>query len=198
MEEFRRRLAEDGFDYLDHDTPDADLDALRQIVTGLQPVSLLRRCVEVGSWVGLTARLLSEMVDRLYCVDTFEGTPTDRIGEVGAKYGKRYVFETFCKNMGCLLHFKVHPLVGRSTEFADTWPPDFKLDLIFIDAAHDYPSVLEDILAWYPLLRKGGIMCGHDYCDGFPGVAQAVHEAFPDKAHGVVAGSSVWYHQKVK
>ncbi len=40
------------------------------------------------------------------------------------------------------------------------------LDFVYIDAAHDLESVREDIAAWYPLVRPGGILAGHDYLDG--------------------------------
>lgn len=38
------------------------------------------------------------------------------------------------------------------------------LDFVFIDAAHDSQSVFTDCTAWYPKIRLGGILCGHDYC----------------------------------
>jgi hypothetical protein len=37
------------------------------------------------------------------------------------------------------------------------------LDFIYLDARHDYCAVLEDIYAWYPKLRIGGIIGGHDF-----------------------------------
>lgn len=37
------------------------------------------------------------------------------------------------------------------------------MDLVFIDADHRYDHVVEDILAWYPKVKSGGIICGHDY-----------------------------------
>lgn len=36
-------------------------------------------------------------------------------------------------------------------------------DMIYLDARHDFASVAEDILAWWPKLRCGGILSGHDY-----------------------------------
>jgi hypothetical protein len=44
--------------------------------------------------------------------------------------------------------------------------PDRSLDFVYIDARHDYDSVLEDLEAWFPKLRPGGLMAGHDYADG--------------------------------
>ena len=37
------------------------------------------------------------------------------------------------------------------------------LDFIYIDARHDYCGVTEDLGAYWPLLKPGGIMAGHDY-----------------------------------
>jgi len=69
------------------------------------------------------------------------------------------------------------PSVEAATQFDDA-----SLDAIFIDANHEYSFVKEDIAAWYPKLKSGGLMGGHDYDggpnSGHPGVRDAVHEAF--------------------
>ena len=36
------------------------------------------------------------------------------------------------------------------------------LDFVFIDACHEYSCVKEDIIAWYPKIKKGGVLAGHD------------------------------------
>lgn len=43
---------------------------------------------------------------------------------------------------------------------------DGALDFVYLDARHDCPSVVQDLHAWYPTLRRGGILAGHDYLDG--------------------------------
>lgn len=53
---------------------------------------------------------------------------------------------------------------------------DDSLDLVFIDAKHDYEYVKKDITIWIPKLRKSGFMSGHDFCDAHPGVIRAVNE----------------------
>jgi hypothetical protein len=60
---------------------------------------------------------------------------------------------------------------------------DRSLDFVYIDARHDYDSVKEDLEAWLPKVRPGGIISGHDYADGkFEqgdfGVKRAVDEFF--------------------
>jgi hypothetical protein len=56
--------------------------------------------------------------------------------------------------------------------------PDATLDLVYIDAAHDYRSVQSDIHAWTPKVKPGGFVAGHDYTPKTPGVIQAVRESF--------------------
>jgi len=38
-----------------------------------------------------------------------------------------------------------------------------EFDFIYVDARHDRKGVYLDMTQWWPKLRKGGIMCGHDY-----------------------------------
>jgi hypothetical protein len=50
-------------------------------------------------------------------------------------------------------------------------------DFVYIDGDHSYEAVLKDLEAWYPKLKKFGVMCGDDY--GHPsglGVIKAVYE----------------------
>jgi predicted O-methyltransferase YrrM len=54
--------------------------------------------------------------------------------------------------------------------------PDRDLDFAYIDALHDYDSVKADLEAWFPKVRPGGILAGHDY--PMPGVRAAVDEFF--------------------
>ena len=59
--------------------------------------------------------------------------------------------------------------------------PDYSLDYAFIDAGHFYEDVVQDIKAWSPKIRHGGILAGHDYTKRFKGVVRAVCEAFGGK-----------------
>ena len=38
-----------------------------------------------------------------------------------------------------------------------------EFDFIFVDGDHSYEATLADCEAYYPLLKKGGLFCGHDY-----------------------------------
>jgi predicted O-methyltransferase YrrM len=64
------------------------------------------------------------------------------------------------------------------------------LDFAFIDASHDYESVTKDIEAWWPKVKHGGMLCGHDL--HFPGVKKALEEQFGD-AFKPVDIDNCWY-----
>eukprot|EP01083_Nonionella_stella_P090643 253219_1 len=51
---------------------------------------------------------------------------------------------------------------GLSTLCVKTYP-DTYFDFIYVDARHDYKGVLVDLADWWPKLKYGGIMAGHDY-----------------------------------
>lgn len=42
---------------------------------------------------------------------------------------------------------------------------DNSLDFVYIDARHDRQGALEDITAYWPKVRSGGVMAGHDYLE---------------------------------
>ena len=91
---------------------------------------------------------------------------------------------------------RCHFVKKFSVDAVDEYEDDY-FDLVFIDANHTYEFVKEDIDAWYPKVGKGGILAGHDWCEGFPGVQQAVEEYFtPLKKAISLSHNSVWYVKK--
>ena len=70
-------------------------------------------------------------------------------------------------------------LDGRGSLEAARSFDDGSVDLVFIDACHEYEPCLADIKAWLPTVRPGGMIAGHDYSwNMFPGVVHAVEEVF--------------------
>ena len=65
-------------------------------------------------------------------------------------------------------------------------------DSVFIDGSHNYAECKGDIEAWLPLLKAGGIICGHDYWPRHPGVMGAVNDTFEGSAK-VFSGSRIWW-----
>lgn len=68
--------------------------------------------------------------------------------------------------------------------------PAGSLDFVYLDARHDYASVRSDVAEWFPKVKAGGLLAGHDYVDGeFDqgsfGVKRAVDEFFDHRAERV-------------
>lgn len=73
---------------------------------------------------------------------------------------------------------------------------DESLDFVFIDACHDYTNVKQDIIAWRPKVKKGGLITGHDYgSKRYPGLMIAVHEQF-GKRHVTTGDDWTWFVTK--
>lgn len=134
----------------------------------------LKRAVEVGTDRGVFARDFLQLWngEMLYCVDTWQSYPEmpwDRAGD--------YDFA-----VGLLLPFahRVRIIKAPSLDVAayfgkiETFPVD--TDFVYIDAAHDFYSAIQDIKAWWPLVREGGILAGDDFDDTHPGVMEAVKQ----------------------
>lgn len=49
-------------------------------------------------------------------------------------------------------------------------------DFVYIDARHEKDSTTKDILLWWPRISKKGILAGHDFDPGHPGVVKSVTE----------------------
>lgn len=71
---------------------------------------------------------------------------------------------------------------------------DNALDFVFIDAQHTYTEVMGDILAWYPKVRPGGLVAGHDF--RWEGVSKAVVEFLEEnnlEGNVTPSESDVWF-----
>lgn len=152
-----------------------------------------KRIIEVGVWKGLTTRVLAEnTLGTVWAVDHWQGVPHDP--EQSWLYEHPVsVYTQFCKNNKRYLESgKVKPIKMDSKTAAlalFTWYGKESFDMIFIDADHSYEGCKTDIANYWPLLKHGGLFCGHDYTERWPGVVKAVDEAFKDVTIGP---RSIW------
>ena len=90
-------------------------------------------------------------------------------------------------------------VIKAKTEDAAKYIPDNSLDICFIDAAHDYTNVTNDIKNYLPKVKKGGIICGHDYDNDHIEVIKAVNDFFGKEKvkykRGVLNTSPIWIVQ---
>jgi beta-1,4-mannosyl-glycoprotein beta-1,4-N-acetylglucosaminyltransferase len=154
--------------------------------------------VEIGSFKGRSSSFMAVEIANskkniiFDCIDTWEGSPEHQAGAENADNDviNNTLYNTFIENM--------KPVEGyynakrmTSVEAAKTYD-DNSLDFVFIDADHSYESVKEDIIAWYPKIKPGGIISGHDYHMWAPGVMKTTNELF----EFVRTVADCWWHRK--
>ena len=148
------------------------LDNREQIPFLLNELNLNGEGVEVGVGGGTYSYelLKNSNLKRLYSIDVWSGED----GCITYATMKDYV-RTVQKLWECRERSTI--LVLDSLTACDLFE-DASLDFIYIDAMHGYEHVKQDILAWLPKVKKGGIISGHDYFEYHAGVVQAVDEIF--------------------
>lgn len=130
--------------------------------------------LEVGSFTGLSAFCMGRVCKSLFSVDTHHANSAgqEQMPEITT-------LEAFKRAISLLPPGKVNYFVGTSEEYSALCPNVEMFDMIFIDAMHDYSSVLQDITMWWPRLRSGGIFAHHDVGHwDFPDVQRAFEEKF--------------------
>jgi len=133
--------------------------------------------VEVGTWKGKSAAFMAVEIAnsnkniKFYCVDTWKGSEEHQ-QELYIKKDKLY--KHFLNNIELVKEYII-PIKKYSLTAVKQFQ-DENLDFVFIDASHDYNNVLADLNAWYPKVKPGGVLAGHDYHNDWPGVIQAVNE----------------------
>ena len=70
-------------------------------------------------------------------------------------------------------------------------------DLVFIDGDHTYEATKQDIAIWWPRVRSGGLLCGHDFghprnASGLFGVDKAVREFCESEGLEFTTHGSCW------
>lgn len=152
-----------------------------------------RRGVEVGVAFGSMSIWLTRLLPsvRMICVDPFIGyDPQDGMSDIMSNSGddvEQLVRWRFATEKHDRLELR-----RQTSKQAAPGVADQSQDFVFIDADHRYEAVLEDIGLWRPKVRPGGLLCGHDFCDGWPGVVAAVRDTFGD--NGLYEPtSSIWF-----
>lgn len=151
--------------------------------------------VEVGSWKGKSSAFLAvEIINsnkniKLYCVDTWNGSLEH---QNDSNILNNTLYDLFLENIKDLRSI-IQPVRMSSIEACKLFDNE-SIDMVFIDASHEYESIKQDIEAWYPKVKTKGIIAGHDYHRPWNGVVKAVDEFFINKR--VDKTESCWIHIK--
>lgn len=161
------------------------------VIAGLCQSIGAKTFVEVGCKEGRTTGfVLANCPDiRVIAIDPWIEQPKsdDPTRETYEDWDFAKIEAEFWKNVG--EHKERCEMMRATSEYAaNNWPYE-PLDLIFIDALHDYESVKQDISMWLPKVRDGGFLCLHDFNHRWPGVMRAVADSFPLMRVGVCPDS---------
>lgn len=119
--------------------------------------------VEVGGFKGKSASFLATEIANsgkritFDVVDTWLGSPEHR-DDPDVRDGR--LFATFLANTAPVSEY-IRPIQQASVEAAATYP-DESLDAVFLDGDHSTQAVVDDCQAWWPKIKRGGILAGHD------------------------------------
>lgn len=140
------------------------------------------RVAELGSWKGRSTVALCEglrdKAPELWAVDSFRGDSfigTVEVSDVLPEFERNVSPYPFVQTI-------INDTVAASEQIEDG-----SLDWLFIDADHTYEGVTSDIVAWWPKLKPGGLISGHDYC--FFSVAMAANRQLPK----IEVFETIWY-----
>jgi|SRR5450631_373028 len=146
------------------DDTQVDAKQMSQLLYALGLVANMEGVVvELGSWRGVTTRLLAEAVSKtVFAIDPFIGS------------GSEVNLKTFRERVAGLSNVVL--LRTTSGEAARIWDHGH-VSFAFIDAAHDYANVAHDIHAWLAHSQPGTIIAFHDTDNkDFAGCRRAVFE----------------------
>lgn len=170
---------------------------------------------EIGCWTGkstiLFAQYAKELDGKVYAIDWFKGNPNTHLW-IDAKYiNIKNILIDNLTNLNLLkcVDIIVDTSINASKNFKDNY-----FDLVFLDGDHRYEAFKKDLDIWYPKVKKGGILCGHDaeiivddFNDLFDkvkdkdcshlhlGIIKALSE-FKHKAKLVDNNDVIWYIEK--
>lgn len=147
----------------------------------LSQVHPAKNIIEIGSYRGASMLWLAwaNQAEHIVCIDPWVSSPITE----GAPELIDDIFAAYELNVRLALdRFRTRTTTVRdrsenvSTAILDGWA-----DMVFIDGDHTKEAVRHDLHLYWPKVRAGGIMTGHDYSDltvhpDHRGIVEAVNE----------------------
>jgi hypothetical protein len=147
----------------------------------------IHSAVEVGVYEGENAEsMLRQGIEFLHLVDPYKahmnhGIDTDKPTYPVTQEEMRLAKALTIKRLEQWR--EKYNLIERTSEEAAMMFIDNTIDYVYIDSIHSYDQVKKDIELWFPKVRIGGVLGGHDYAMGshkgdvgYLGLQHAVNE----------------------
>ena len=129
--------------------------------------------VEIGAFKGRSTIAMCELIElynkniRFITIDHFQGSWEHQDDPT-----IKNLYDIFLKNT--TEYSKSFEILPFHSSQASRGFLSRSIDFLYIDGSHDYESVKQDLNIWFPKIKNGGTIAGHDYEWG--GVKQAVNE----------------------
>ena len=153
--------------------------------------------VEIGSWLGQSTIFVANKIKqkklnvKFYTIDFFDNHHDEEC-KLDVVVEKK-IHDTFLDNIEPVKEY-ITSINGDSTEVYKQFE-DESIDIIFIDGDHSHEGFIKDIKLWYPKVKTGGIVSGHDYIWGGNGVKPIIDSFSGFKARPYISGD-VWFYKK--
>uniref|UniRef100_A0A6H1ZVW4 Putative methyltransferase n=1 Tax=viral metagenome TaxID=1070528 RepID=A0A6H1ZVW4_9ZZZZ len=145
---------------------------------------------EIGVQYGINAKNILENYDIevFYLVDPY----TEYLNTSGVANSLNEIKKVRDIARKYLKNYKNTIWIEEKSDIAIKYIPD-NLDFVYIDGDHSYETTKKDIELYYPKVRSGGLVAGHDYKPQEIGVVKAVGEFFCGKTIFVGGKWDWWY-----
>jgi hypothetical protein len=174
----------------------------RQLLKILRPLGEKLIGAEVGVWDGMTSEALLRNFPQLelWMIDPWRPYGGESILGEQPQEGFDRARESalwWTDFAGQRRHVLAEASPSAAAHFADE-----SLDFAFLDGNHLYESIQADIIAWWPKIKRGGLLTGHDYgvhrdAGGPWGVRRAVDEFTAAlRISATVGDDGVWWVRK--
>jgi hypothetical protein len=143
-------------------------------------------CAEIGVWRGdFSNNILNKQPKELHLIDSWEwdddwdaGHFMDMIKQKGKdlsdNLSPQQELDTIYNYVQTRFQQDSNVIIHRNLSTAVKFPLGY-FDWVYIDGDHSYQGATKDLEYYYPLIKKGGHLCGDDYGDfgaeGGPGRA---------------------------
>ena len=171
------------------------IDFYKTIVEHAQDDALF---VEIGSFLGQSTAALAQLIQnskkhiKVCAVDLFElsNFSDEPHAQVIQEHGGDF-FAAYNYNLQqAKVADHITSIKASSLEAAQQFE-DRSISFLMIDASHKYSDVVDDIEAWYPKIKLGGIISGDDY--DWDSVKSAVIDTCK---HFETYNKSTWFFRK--
>ena len=116
-------------------------------------------CAEIGVWQGRFSRgILKKKPQKLHLIDPWIHQDYTHRGYNIGQEKMDDIYNSVCEQFAGEPCVEIHRNLSLEVDF-----PEEYFDWVYIDGDHNYEIVLKELEFYFPLVKKGGFLCGDDY-----------------------------------